>query len=311
MQKNEVLKNHYTNLLCRMINEKGANARTIEDIFDNLPLLAKKVMHFGEETMYLDLNMKKMLAKALDPEVRIMYRVTENNKNMLAVEAFLYWGNESNYSGYGFSKKNLESLVTSQADAALKEASFEALVKGAAASRALTDAGIGLEFYCDEMDDLLSEMESMEVEERIERKEEKEKESFERKVPQVPSNEERKKKRIAESKKEPKSEKPETTLKEEVPENNLQEDTGMPAVMDEPAQDEIDAVSQIFGPANELEQAKMAVCNSGDYAGQTLGEIAENNMRLLVRFARDPECNVKDQARTIIIADGTYAKYLN
>lgn len=311
MQKNEVLRNHYTNLLCRMINEKGANARTIEDVFDNLPLLAKKVMHYGEETMYLDLNMKKMLAKALDPEVRIMYRVTERSKNELGVEAFLYWGNDSNYSGYGFSKKNLELIVTSQSDAMLKETNFEALVKGAAASRALTDAGIGLEFFCDEMDDLLSEMESMEVEERIERKEEKEKESFEKKVPQVPSNEERKKKRIAESRKAAKEETASLDEEQVNSENSLLPTEEPDMVSFIPSDAALEAVSKAFETIDELENAKNTVCDSGDYAGQTLGEIAANNMRLLVRLARDPECGVKDQARAIIIADGTYAKYLN
>ena len=289
MQTKEILRSHYVNLLCKMINEKGADrkteARTIEDIFDNLPLLATKIMTFGEESMYLSLNVKKMIAKAMDPEVRIVYAVTERTKTELAVEAFLYWGGESEYTGYGYCKKSLESLVNDSYSAGKVETNFEALVKGAAASRALTDAGIGLEFYCDECDELLLSMENNEVIELAERKEEKSQDDFEKKVPDVPSLEELKKKRMVSAREKEKKEDSSPTLKEK------------------PATEE--------PPVNEaVETARKAICDVGDFKGQTLGEIFDINPRLLVKIVRDESSTVREEARTLVLEDGTYSQYV-
>lgn len=305
MKNNHVLSNHYITLLCKMISEKGVNAKNLEDIFDNLPLLATKVMHYGEESMYLNLNMKKMLAKALDPGMRITFKVVERTKTDIAVEAFLYWSDETNYAGYGFAKRSLETLVTNDYEAKKLEASFEALVKGSAASRALTDAGIGLEFYCDEFDDLLKEMESKDHEKLIEVKEEKK--PTKKMVPDVPSNEERKKKRLSETVHMPKDDR-------EVPNDidflspKIEPNETKPLLNSEKI--ETKEVHSSTNESVELINAKKAICDVGDFKGQTLGDIFANNKRLLVKLARDPECSVSEQAKVIVISDGTYAKYL-
>lgn len=296
MQKKEVLSIHYTNLLCEMLAKKGKDVRTIDEVFSNLSLLATKVKSFGdEEARFLPLSVKRMLAKALDPESRIVYNVSEHTKTELAVEAFFFWGHDSEYSGYGYSKKSLESLVLNSSSASEEELNFEALVKGAAASRALTDAGIGLEFFCDEFDALVTSMEENEAIETAIRKEEKERESFNEKVPNVPSIEQQKK----------------TRTKQTVGNKNAGKELPLPSSTEGSSLEKDNFVNTTLPDTNELSKAKNTICDVGEFEGQTLGEIYAKNPRLLVKIARNPDSKVSNEAKALVISDGKYSQYLS
>ena len=314
MRNTEVLRKHYTTLLCQKI--KNANKQlkcdSAEDIFEYLPHLAKQKVEFGDEkTSWLDITTKKMLATIIDPEYRLEYTVLERTKSELAIEAKLYWSDSEHPAGIGFVKRSLTQMVTNDKNASQMELEFEALVRGAAATRAFTDAGIGLEFYGDGFDSLFEEMEEMEADTLLERKAEDAKAQFERAVPPIPSAEERKaatRKRNAEKKA---KEEEKLTAPVEEPTSPVSEEPTLPLFESnviEPA-----AEPEPTAPASSslsLEEAKMAIADMGNFKGQPLGLIFEANPRQLVWLVRNGS-TVSDAARLIIEADGRLAQFLN
>ena len=105
-----------------------------------------------------------MIAKMMDAASFVTYDVKRNG-NIVSCEAKFYWSDDADHpAGTGFVARDVTKRITSDADASAAETEIEALVRGAAASRALTDAGIGIEFYSDSFDTLFSSVEESEAE---------------------------------------------------------------------------------------------------------------------------------------------------
>lgn len=316
MKNTELLRKHYISLLCKKIKAtKQVECETAEDIFEYLPYLAKEKVEYGDEkTSWLDITTKKMLAKIIDPNCRLEYSVIERTKTELAIEARLYWSDSEFPAGIGFVKRSLSQLVTNDKTATQVEIEFEALVRGAAATRAFTDAGIGLEFYGDGFDSLFEEIESKEATDRLERKKEDAKTQFEKSVPQIPSAEERKaatRKRNAEKKAKeaekatPPEEEP-ITLPPSV--NEATEEAPETVSMEEPTVPVAEPIAP--SPSLTVEEAKMVIADMGNFTGQPLGLIFEANPRNLVWLVRNGSA-VADAARVIVEADGRLTQFLN
>lgn len=308
MKNTELLRNHYISLLSAMIKSKGIEeCNSSEDIFSNLRFLAKEKVEFGDEkTSWLDINTKKMLATIIDPDYHMEFKVLERTATEIAVEAKLFWSGDDFPAGVGFVKKSLAQMVTNDADAHKAETEFEALVRGAAATRAFTDAGIGLEFYSDGFDDLFNELEMKEATERIERKKETSKKEFDSAVPSIPSVAEQKAKRSSMKK-----------VKESIEQQKIIES---PATL--PPQEKIvinneNPVSELETqeitkavPTLSLDDAKKQIADIGVYQGKSLGLIAETNIRGLVWLIKNNSA-VSEAARMIVEDDGRLTQYLN
>jgi len=316
MKNTELLRKHYISLLCRKIKaSKQVTCETAEDIFEYLPCLAKEKVEFGDEkTSWLDITTKKMLAKIIDPDCRLEYSIIEKTKTELAIEARLYWSNSEHPAGIGFVKRSLSQLVMNDKNASQVEIEFEALVRGAAATRAFTDAGIGLEFYGDGFDSLFEEIEEKEATDRLDRKKEDSKTQFEKAVPQIPSAEERKaatrkrnaEKKAKEAEKVTPPEEESTTLPPS--ENKETEETTETVSMEEPTVPVKEPIAS--SPSLTVEEAKMVIADVGNFKGQPLGLIYEANPRSLVWLVRNGS-SVADAARVIVEADGRFSQFLN
>jgi len=317
MKNTELLRNHYISLLCKKIKAEKSNitCETAEDIFKYLQYLAKEKVEYGDEkTSWLDITTKKMLAKIIDPDCRLEYTVVERTKTELAIEAKLYWSDSEHPAGIGYVKRSLTQLVTNENTASQIEIEFEALVRGAAATRALTDAGIGLAFYGDGFDSLFEEIEEQEVDRRLERKAEESKAQFNKAVPDIPSAEERKaatRKRNAEKK----------ATEAEKATTPVEEPTTLPSSVNEATAEATETVSTeettvpvaepiAPSPSLTVEEAKMVIADMGNFKGQPLGLIYEANPRNLVWLVRNNSA-VADAARVIAEADDRLAQFLN
>ncbi len=147
MNNLKVLQDHYLRMLSKKIESKGGpRCASLDEIIENILFLGEKT----EDTFYLSLQDKKMIAFLFAPQNRLEYRV-ERTETSVAVEALFYWEPEDvNPAGVGFVK-----MVNSQVDQELfvtdeiRNTKLEAIARGRAASRALYDAGIGMEFYGD------------------------------------------------------------------------------------------------------------------------------------------------------------------
>lgn len=322
MRNTEILRNHYINLLSMKINAKGGRAEkpSAEAVFANIQLLAKEQVQFGDEkTYWLDINTKKMLARIIDPDVRLEYNVVERTKTDLAIEARLYWSDSETPAGIGFVKRSLSQMVTNDKNAEQIEVEFEALVRGAAATRALTDAGIGLEFYSDGFDTLFNQLEGTEAEQQLERQLQGKKEQFDKAVPPIPSAEELKAGKIkgkADKKtKEKEAEKtvdPKTEPTTPLPEETAIKEESNPTPVEDVSTHESDDTTTSQAETSvgmTVDEAKMQIADIGNYAGQPLGLIFEANPRNLVWLVKNGSA-VADAARVIAETDERLAKHL-
>lgn len=287
------LSKHIEEMLKKKIVASGRDVRNAEDILENLDALATEKISFGDEkTMWLDLTTKKMVAKMLDPNCRVEVPANEiiRYKDTLAVTAYFYWSDSDTFAGRGFARRSLESLISCQADAKRIEIEFEALVMGAAITRAYTDAGIGIEFYADGFDELFAQVEENDAEALLERKHE----AVSNEIPVVPSIAEKKAKKT--TKKVTEESEVKATAEEKA------EDITLPFVntsfSDTPSKTTSELPTDI-----SLDEAKLVVNDVGQFAGQPLGMIYSSRPLSLIWILNNSSGEVKDAARIIIDSD--------
>lgn len=311
-----IISNHYKALLGKMIKDKApekAAPETEAGIFESIHLLAEEKVSFGDEKVrWLALNTKKMIAKMMDAASFVTYDVKRNG-NIVSCEAKFYWSDDADHpAGTGFVARDVTKRITSDADASAAETEIEALVRGAAASRALTDAGIGIEFYSDSFDTLFSSVEESEAEEAAQRKQQGKADELKRLVPEVPSKEELKKKARANA-----------TAKEAKTEKSAQEKAGEPVkAAQEPAEEKVAPATEVAAPTTEAPaqepaevpapayegtmdagKAKLVATTKGNYAGQPLGIVQSARPMALVWYAANDTPEVCEAAKAIILAE--------
>ncbi len=294
-------------------NDKTAPS-TVDGVFENIHLLAEEKVSFGDEKVrWLALNTKKMIARMLDPSSFVNYEVKRSG-NVVSCEARFYWSDDKEHpAGIGFVARDVTKRITSDADAGNAETEIEALVRGAAASRALTDAGIGIEFYSDSFDTLFSSVEEAEAEEVMQRKQTAKAEELRRLVPDVPTKAEIKKKARANNapKEQAKTEEPAPQAPEKAPEPSpastetvpeAKETEKMDDATEKPAEIATPNIMPETGGTINADEAKMVVTTKGNYAGQPLGLVQSARATALVWYAMNDTPEVGEAARTIIFS---------
>lgn len=121
-----------------------------------LPDMTKKTISYGEEASYLPLQWKKMWFRSLYPLGAIRYATLLDEEDLVIVEAKVYSDKmdpDEAYIGLGMATVNPKDCgdnqflpVRERQNLGLRTA------MGLAASKALTDAGFGLQFYGDQFD---------------------------------------------------------------------------------------------------------------------------------------------------------------
>ena len=151
----EIMTRKYVKVLAERERKNGAlNVEdSVESVIENMECLREKAEMFGEETSYLPLPVKKQLAYLLSPTNRMEYSV-QRGADWVQCEASFFESEESSFPiGKGFAKAYRTMVFQGQSfSPEQRESKLEAYVRGMAASRAYTDAGIGLQFYGDQDD---------------------------------------------------------------------------------------------------------------------------------------------------------------
>ena len=310
-----IISEHYKNVLTERVKNAGCSCENLEDVLKNVRVLAKEQTKYGDEkTFWLDLSTKKMIAKAIDPDCRIEIPFNEihRNKDTLMVTAYFYWGDSEHYAGRGFARRSLSDIVSREnADsitASKIETEFEALVMGAAITRAYTDAGIGLELYADGFEELFSLVEEQEAEDILDRK----KEQFDKAVPDVPSHEEKKKRTKKAEEKTVQTKAVEPVMPKPVTEQEFEQEElpfGKEPVEAVPIEDEAPttfepptATLEEAPSAMLLEEAYKTVADTGIFKGQKLSAIYKSRpINLIWLVNADAKC--KDACLAIINQD--------
>ena len=170
MEKKELLRLSYVEYLVKRICEEQKKKGIMENypvgqeakemfILNNLNYLVKSVSRYGEQKCYLPIDIKKMLALILAPDSRMDHVVEKgfdsDNTPWVKARASFYWNSESvQPDGIGeviFRPHNIR-----QNDFLSEKERIELMEPtaiGAAKSRAITDAGIGLQFYYGDIED--------------------------------------------------------------------------------------------------------------------------------------------------------------
>lgn len=305
----EIIRKSYENELMKMINQKdGQKIAKPEEIWDNIHRLASEGQSFGEKFYYLSLTVKKMLAFIADPGYRIEYS-TVNTESTSTVEARFYWSGQETPAGIGFTKRHISQIFRNDSITNEERLTYlESCARGMAASRAITDAGIGLQFYADSFDSKFEEMERDEAAEAQTRGKAQENAAATTPgtVPEIPSLEEKKTSRLkaAAAKAEASAKKADTEKNEPV---NTQPEvpTASPTEETTPVPKE-DATTVAY----DLESAKAVICDMGSYADNPLGTIYESNPRNLIWLINNGS-KVADAARVIVESDPELKAYLN
>lgn len=295
----EIIRKSYEKELMNMINQKeGTKITKPEEIWDNIHRLASEGQSFGEKVYFLSLNVKKMLAFIVDPGFHIEYS-TVNTENTSTVEARLYWSGQDTPAGIGFTKRHLSQIFRNDSITTEERLTYlESCARGMAATRAITDAGIGLQFYADSFDSKFEQMEKDEAAVSQMRGEAR------NTVPEIPSLEEKKAARLkaAAAKAEASAKKVETKKKESVKTNPEEQATST-------AKEAAPITEKTTATAYNLESAKAVICDIGSYADNPLGTIYDSNPRNLIWLINNGS-NVADAARVIVESDPELKAYL-
>ena len=292
-----IINNWVKNLLAPAMKANGcmAEIRTPEDVIENMYYLSKED---GRGSRYIPLQYKRMIEKIIcglfnsgfeyrDKE-DVYFDKIGDTLVCCANVFFVTYAEDGTKKvlGHGFHCLSLDEVMPgifmSEAERASK---WKATVIGAAKSRALYDAGIGLEFYGDiyAPEENLDEHETEAVDEKGKSRG---KEGAKEKVYSQMGNpipQPKKKAAVKDS------------SKEEVP--SVKTETEADRVMP-PMQKE----AQDAGMSIEIARALKADC--GNYQGMTLGDIYETapkNLAFLIRYSKDEQ--EKCAAKSIIYAD--------
>lgn len=292
--KNELLRRHYERLLIEQINKNKGNAETPEDIWDNLHYLEKKVTKYDEIVSYLPLQLKKILAFILDPDNRIEY-VVNKTAEYCEVEARFYWSSCETPAGIGFKKMYVNQIrSTDSISHEERESALEATVRGCAATRALTDAGIGLEFYGDCFD---YDFEEDDAESRLNQ-------MADDKLPQPENDNGKKAAKKSESK--PVSEA--SASKTDAPIDTKPEKVAKTEITSSATNESTEAEDTTLPPLT-LEDAKNAIIDIGSYQGNKLGDIFNLQPRNLIWLVNNHSAVAKE-AKMLIETNPELKKYL-
>jgi len=155
MENINIMQQAYVKALAKEITKQGTPcADTLEAVFENMEVLAKEIDHYGTKKKFLPLNVKKLFAFLIAPRNRIEYDTTLGDSDV-RVEAKFYWTPEDIHpAGVGLVKLSSNQIAPDQfLSEAERKNLMESTARGMAATRALYDAGIGLQFSGDIDDD--------------------------------------------------------------------------------------------------------------------------------------------------------------
>lgn len=275
-----LLKNSYIKYLAEEMKKKGVNTDgSIESVIDNLGCLVENT----GETAYLPLPIKKLLAKAISIRSFIKYETTSGD-GWVTVEALFYWGpEETTPAGSGKVKMYLEQIASDAfRTESERDAMLEATARGRAATRALSDAGIGLQYFGDITEPELGDPEP----------------PVEPDIPEITPQAEKKKGR---PKKAVETPQPDDQIPEAVTSVSSMpsaEDLG-PAIYSHPKK-----VSSM-----SLEEAFSKVADMGNCKDRTLKEIYEKQPRNLV-WLRNNGSTLTEALEVIMASDKDLSRYL-
>lgn len=303
----ETLRHSYEQILIDRINEKGGHAESPEDIWLNLQFLTTSYTRYGEEKLVISLQIKKILAYILDPDYHIEYEVTKTEKDCV-VKASFFWGGEETPAGYGIVKRYINQIFPNDGMSyEERDSIFESTVRGLAATRAITDAGIAMQFYADSLEIDPESADSDKVEPTKDKAE----------VPSIPSNNQ--KKMMAQTK--PRTDKTasssqggqnNTPVENEKARNKSEETViDMSRLFNAPMSDNQDQKKESGNPApsvsnstpsqEEIEWAKGVVIDIGNFEGHPLGKLLEYNKHsAIIWLSNNAHGDVK-KAATILI----------
>lgn len=272
-----LIRKSYENELMSLIRENGGECNNAEEIWDNLPFLAKQMSKYDEISLYLPLQIKKMLAYIIDPDYRIEYTV-EKTENSCTVEAFFYWSDKENAAGRGFVKRYLTQIFPNNSlSAEERESVFEATVRGQALSRAITDAGIGLQLAGDCFDLSPDIQETEEVTTKSEKK-------SDAPMPQIPPQK-----------------KPIISQAEDAVSSVAEVSNGVDTATTEKKVRE--NVPKDSSPTVNLTESFKAVADVGTYKGYLLGDIYKKAPLNIAWLANNQASKVSGDARAIALSD--------
>lgn len=314
----KMLKKHYENLLMSKINENGGHVTRPDEIWDNQQFLVKRVQRFEEEVCYLPLPIKKMLAYIHDPNRVIEYSLSMSDDGMLTCDAYVHWSNtpEGTIAGRGQVSRYLDQIFPNNLISEHERKSvWNQSVISLAISRALTDAGIGMEFYGDCFDFSVDALETDEMDASKSRVEESKVE----KLPEVPTANEKKERR-RNAQKEKATEKVSSEVaptqtnsvsapeKVDVPEKV---DTTTPVAQNTSAEKQT-VPTEAPATTLSLDQAKAIIADKGTYEGNELGRIYERAPRAIIwLYLNSDSADVKNAAGVLISQDEVLKNMLN
>ena len=289
-----MIKNWISNLLAPAMKENGcpSEVRTQEDVMNNLYYLSKED---GRGSRYIPLQYKRMIVKIVFGLFNTSFEYSDKEDvyfekigDTLVCCANVYLvsfaeDGTKKVLGHGFHCLSLDEVMPgifmSESERASK---WKSTVIGGAKSRALYDAGIGLEFYGDvftpeiNLDENELPKEEKAAPKTSEKKEEKKYSESGMPIP-----------------------KPKKVIKESEPVKNDKEPE-LPVVETKP--EAVADTSKTEDMSIEIARAISADC--GNYAGMSLGDIYETapkNLVFLVRNSKDE--NVRKAAKVIVCSD--------
>ena len=289
-----MIKNWISNLLAPAMKENGcpSEVRTQENVMNNLYYLSKED---GRGSRYIPLQYKRMIEKIVFGLFNTSFEYSDKEDvyfekigDTLVCCANVYLvsfaeDGTKKVLGHGFHCLSLDEVMPgifmSESERASK---WKSTVIGGAKSRALYDAGIGLEFYGDvftpeiNLDENELPKEEKAAPKTSEKKEEKKYSESGMPIP-----------------------KPKKVIKESEPVKNDKEPE-LPVVETKP--EAVADTSKTEDMSIEIARAISADC--GNYAGMSLGDIYETapkNLVFLVRNSKDE--NVRKAAKVIVCSD--------
>ena len=270
-----ILQANYVSYLVGLIREKGTKCEnSFASVIKNLSVLTVTKESYGKKVTYLPLYIKEIVAKIISSECYWEF-ITENAEDYCRVEALFFWkSSDEKPAGRGLVRRSLASIDSCDfRSESERRDSLEGTVRGAAKTRALHDAGIGMEYYQDCIEDM------------------EENETSEPTLPEPVSQEEKKKKR-AEKAKETEAD---TTASPE------------PASLTPSKEESKKELKE--SPKMTLDEAFTKVAGIGQCKGYSLKEIYERQPRNIVWLynSGDPE---KEALRIIIESDPQLSAYL-
>lgn len=311
MKRKEVLQKSAEKALQTIIKNNGGEDNA--EVFDNLKFLCTKIEKWGITSYYIPLRIKKLLCTMLDSEYRIEYKVAKTDE-FCEVEALFFWSDYEIPTGRGYVRKHISQI--SPMDSLTNEerlSLMESTCRGAAATRAISDAGVAAEYYGDVEDLLLAQKEQEAIEESLEK-------VVDEKVPTTTSKNDKTAERRAKA-----------NAKAEVPSSTSPTDVEEPQTVEEPiteeaseeSKDDLEVSKNIESAVEEpiveasasqdekkfeseisLEDAFNAIADVGTLAGNTLGDIYKkaNNKKMIIYIANRSE-TVSEHAKVIIYSD--------